>query len=128
MIDVTAVLPHRAPLLLVDEILELVAGQRVTTSWTPWTDAQVLLLESFAQSAGLVVSPAPDGLMLLGAVRGVEFHHTVRPGSLVYNHVRLVRAVRGTMIFEGTSTVSGDRVLTVTSMVVAYRPTGQGQR
>src|SRR4051812_42656497 len=61
-------LPHRYPMLLVDKVLDLVDGQEVTAvkaisvnePWYAWAGSggfaypQLLLVESFAQTAGIL--------------------------------------------------------------------------
>jgi 3-hydroxyacyl-[acyl-carrier-protein] dehydratase len=140
-------LPHRYPMMLVDRVTELVPGERLTalkavTSNEPWyrdfgagqTDEQyaypqVLLMESWAQSAGVLATwdqPNPDVLdgrvMLFGGATNVEFHRPVFPGDVVEHHVRLFRALSDTLIFEGESRVAGEPVLSVERMVMAFRP------
>lgn len=139
--DVGDVLPHRYPMLLVDRVLELVPGEWVTavkaiTRNEPWYREQpqaaypeVLLVESWAQAAGLIIGvtePNPDVLtgqvMLFGSVAGVEFHRTVLPGDVLEHRVRVSKVLGETVIFEGECVVRGELVFTVNRMVVAYRP------
>ncbi|MCP2163194.1 3-hydroxyacyl-ACP dehydratase FabZ family protein [Goodfellowiella coeruleoviolacea] len=149
MIDVADILPHRYPMLLVDRVLDIEPGRRVTavkaiTRNEPWyADAAAvsssdgaayppaLLVESWAQAAGLVFGieqPNPDVLagrvMLLGSLSDVEFHRPVLPGDVLEHRVRVARAVGETVIFEGECVVGGELVFTVSRMVVAYRPAG----
>lgn len=140
-------LPHRYPMMLVDRVTELVPGERLTalkavTSNEPWyrdfgagqTDEQyvypqVLLMESWAQSAGVLATwdqPNPDVLdgrvMLFGGATNVDFHRPVFPGDVVEHEVRLFRALSDTLIFDGESRVAGVPVLSVERMVMAFRP------
>jgi 3-hydroxyacyl-[acyl-carrier-protein] dehydratase len=135
-------LPHRYPMLLVDRVLEVVAGQRLTavkavTLNEPWyaegmdpAYPRTLLVESWGQSAGILANldrPDPgDGLvMLAGAMTGVEFFREVYPGDVVRHEVRLFRALSDTMIFEGESRVGDELVMTLSRMVMAFRPAAQ---
>lgn len=146
-VEIRGRLPHRFPMLLVDRVLDLVPGERITaikavTCNEPWYAQlgpdtpedgfgypQSLLVESWCQSAGLLGTwedPNPDVLtgqvMLFGSMAGVVFHHPVLPGDVLEHRVRVSRAVGDTVIFEGESLVDGRAVLTVGSVVVAMRP------
>ncbi|NJC70664.1 beta-hydroxyacyl-ACP dehydratase [Planosporangium thailandense] len=140
-------LPHRYPMLLVDRVVtavpgsEIVALKAVTTN-EPWYaevsgDARdgdlaypaVLLMESWAQSAGiLAASRSSDGdplsgdVMLFGGATEVRFLHPVLPGDVLEHRVRVVRLLSDTMIFEGECLVAGRPVMTVERMVMAFRP------
>ncbi|GDY54632.1 hypothetical protein SVIO_052550 [Streptomyces violaceusniger] len=113
-------LPHRYPMLLVDRVLSLRPGERITavkavTHNEPWYAALVpaqdlaypasLLIESWGQSAGLLASAATprdrDQVMLFGAVAGAEFHRPVFPGELLEHHITIARSLDDSVIFEG---------------------------
>lgn len=144
---VRAALPHRYPMLLVDRVLDVVPGERLTalkavTFNEPWyqrlgpvaDDAElaypeVLLIESWGQSAGLLAQydhPDPEALrtnvMVVGGISGAAFHRQVLPGELLEHDVRLVRALTDTMIFEGECRSGGELVFEVGRMTMAYRP------
>ncbi|GCB45886.1 3-hydroxyacyl-ACP dehydratase FabZ family protein [Streptomyces sp. NL15-2K] len=142
---VTDLLPHRYPMLLVDRVTELVPGERIRTLKAvtlnePWYAAippdaapgtaydypQSLLVESWGQSAGLLasaVAEAPSGqVMLFGSVADAEFHLPVLPGDVIEHRVRVSRALTDSVIFEGSSHRGDETVMTVTRMVMAFRP------
>jgi 3-hydroxyacyl-[acyl-carrier-protein] dehydratase len=152
MIEVSglkSILPHRHPVLLVDRVTELVAGRSLTalkavSTNEPWyaglaDDAppaayaypRTLLIESWCQAAGVLATadrPNPDVLtgdvMLFGSLNAVSFGAPVFPGSLVEHHIRVVRVLSDTMVFEGESVAGGERVLTVGQVMMALRPAG----
>lgn len=139
---IAEILPHRFPMLLVDRVTELEPGRGLTalkavTVNEPWYRElpaghgypAVLLIESWCQAAGVLAawdSPNPDVLsgqvMLFGSMSGIRFHGEVLPGDVVEHHVRLVRALSDTVIFEGESLVAGRRVLEAERVVMAMRP------
>lgn len=145
-LGVRALLPHRYPILLVDRVLELTAGRAITaikavTLNEPWyarlgpdpapddlAYPGALLVESWAQSAGLLANsaaPAGDGpppVMLFGSTRGVTFGRPVLPGDVLRHHARLTRVLEDTVFVEGESRVGDDVVLTVEQGVLAFRP------
>ncbi len=148
--EVRRLLPHRYPMLLVDRVLDVVPGERITsvkavTLNEPWyarlapdaSDEQFaypesLLIESWGQSAGLLgllSSAAANDLagqvMLFGSAAGIEFRRRVFPGDLLEHRVRLARTFDDNLIFEGDSRVAGHPVITVARMVMAFRSAEQ---
>ncbi|MFI1227152.1 MULTISPECIES: 3-hydroxyacyl-ACP dehydratase FabZ family protein [unclassified Streptomyces] len=153
MIDaagIKSMLPHRYPMLLVDRVLELVPGDRLTalkavTCNEPWyrdlpegarteqfAYPQTLLVESWGQAAGLLAvhdaelgEGAAGQVMLAGAMSGVEFLRPVYPGDVLVHQVRLYRALTDTVIFDGETLVDGEPAMTFSRMVMAFRPAEQ---
>lgn len=124
--EIRARLPHRFPMLLVDRVVHLEPGERLTalkavTCNEPWYERlgpdsaeedfgypRSLLVESWCQSAGVLATwdePNPDVLtgrvMLFGGMTDVEFHRPVLPGEVLEHRVRLDRKVDDTLLFEG---------------------------
>jgi 3-hydroxyacyl-[acyl-carrier-protein] dehydratase len=138
-------LPHRYPILLLDQVVDVVPGQRLTARKAisgnePWYERvdsdraadhaypPSLFVESWAQAGVLLAvweQPNPDVLAgkveLAGVIKDVRFGPPVFPGDVLEHRVRLVRSVGDTAILAG-ETVAGDRtVLTVAHFVVALR-------
>src|SRR5438128_6563456 len=106
---IEAVLPHRDPMLLVDEVLELVPGERVLARKTVTHDdcaghfpgnpimPGVKMVEALAQCGAVVVLSQPENrgkLALFAGIDGVRFKRIVRPGD-VLDLVCEVERVRG---------------------------------
>lgn len=147
MIGVAAIkriIPHRHPILLVDRVLSVEPGARLTalkavTAAEPCYAAVAddadhgypasLLIESWAQAAVLLSvweQPNPDVLAgkveLAGAINDVRFERPVHPGDVLRHEVRMVRAVADTAILAGATTVDGAPAMSVGHFVVALRP------
>ncbi|MFH9044665.1 3-hydroxyacyl-ACP dehydratase FabZ family protein [Streptomyces sp. NPDC017966] len=139
--EVTSLLPHRYPMLLVDRITALRPGERITavkaiTHNEPWYAGlapgqdlaypESLLVESWGQSAGLLASAAaPQArgqVMLFGSVSNAVFHRPVLPGDLIEHRVTLTRSLGDSVIFEGESRTCAGPVMSVGQMVMAFRP------
>ena len=94
--EIEAILPHREPFLLVDEVLELVPGERVVARRTV-TDADcaghfpgnpimpgVKMVEALAQCGAVAVLAQPENrgkLALFAGIDDVRFKRIVRPGE-----------------------------------------------
>ncbi|MER5541066.1 3-hydroxyacyl-ACP dehydratase FabZ family protein [Streptomyces sp. NPDC002586] len=139
-------IPHRFPILLVDRVLDVVPGERISTVKAvtcnePWyrdiadgtpDDGYAypaeLLIESWCQSAALLAAWGQDPaelaghVALFGGMSGIEVQGRVLPGDVVRHEVRISRALAGTWIFEGSSTVQGESFLKVTNVMTALRP------
>lgn len=144
--DVRAVLPQRFPLLLVDRVLELEPGRRISTvKAVTGTDAcfadlpegaqhrhysypYSLIIESFGQSAALLWLngrlPTPDDeqvLMFVGATN-FSFEATAHPGDVLRHEVRLDSVIADTAFASGEIWVGDRRLATVATLVATRRP------
>ncbi|MFH8349172.1 3-hydroxyacyl-ACP dehydratase FabZ family protein [Streptomyces sp. NPDC018045] len=144
--DLMDVLPHRHPALLVDRVVALGPGRRLTAEKTvdrgepcyAGLDGRTapdgfayppsLLFESFGQ-AGAVLwlrSGAPDdrarGVPVLGHLRACTFHRPVFPGETVRHEVCVEHARGAAVTLSGTSRVDGRRVLSVGFALAVVRP------
>ncbi len=107
--EIEAILPHRDPFLLVDEVLELVPGERVVARRTV-TEADcaghfpgnpimpgVKMVEALAQCGAVAVLSQPENrgkLALFAGIDDVRFKRIVRPGDVLDLSCD-VEAVRG---------------------------------
>jgi 3-hydroxyacyl-[acyl-carrier-protein] dehydratase len=148
--QIQRILPHRYPMLLVDRVTDVVPGERLTalkavTCNEPWYRGApggaggegcayppVLLVESWCQAAVLLAvgdERSPDALRsatvpIFGSIGSVRFRGRALPGDTLEHHVRLVRALSDTFIFEGETLVGPSTVLEVSRIVLAQRPVG----
>jgi 3-hydroxyacyl-[acyl-carrier-protein] dehydratase len=117
-------LPHRAPFLLIDEMLTIEPGVRASARWKlrgdEWffpghfpgrpTTPGVLLLESIAQCGAVVVLADPryvGRLPLFGGVENARFRRQVLPGDSVVLECEMTKlSARGGKGF-GRATVDG---------------------
>lgn len=94
--EIEAILPHRPPFLLLDEVLELVPGVRVVARKTvqerdceghfPGNPIMpgVLMVEALAQAGAVAVLSEEENrgrLALFAGIDGVRFKRIVRPGD-----------------------------------------------
>ena len=106
---IEAVLPHRDPMLLVDEVLELVPGERVTARKTVSDEdcaghfpgnpimPGVKMVEALAQCGAVAVLSQPENrgkLALFAGIDDVRFKRVVRPGETLTLECEL-ETVRG---------------------------------
>ena len=117
------IIPHRAPFLLVDEVLELVPGERVVARKTVTEEdcaghfpgnpvmPGVKMVEALAQCGAVAVLSQPENrgrLVLFAGIDDVRFKRIVRPGEVIDLECE-VEAVRGPL-GRGTvrATVGGE--------------------
>jgi 3-hydroxyacyl-[acyl-carrier-protein] dehydratase len=107
--EIEEILPHRDPFLLVDEVLELVPGERVVALKRVTEDdcaghfpgnpimPGVKMVEALAQCGAVAVLSQPENrgkLALFAGIDDVRFKRVVRPGDTLTLQCD-VEAVRG---------------------------------
>ena len=139
-LDIMAImrqLPHRFPFLLVDRVLECVAGKHVialknVTFNEPFFQGHfphrpvmpgVLIIEALAQAAGILafktveVVPDVNTRFYFVAIDNARFRKPVEPGDQVMLKVTLKRAFKGIWKFHGVAEVDGKEVASAEMMV-----------
>lgn len=116
-------LPHRAPFVFVDAVVEIQPGERALCRKTfppeePFFRGHfpgdplvpgVILTEALAQTAGLAAGQ-PGRAFRLSAIKGMKFLRAVRPLDVIDLHARKVAAVGGLWQFEVTARVGEETV------------------
>jgi len=130
-------LPHRYPFLLVDRVLECVAGSHVralknVTFNEPFFPGHfphrplmpgVMIIEALAQAAGILafktvkVVPNTESRFYFVAIDNARFRRPVEPGDQLMLHVQLKRALKGIWKFHGMAEVDGVEVASAEIMV-----------
>jgi 3-hydroxyacyl-[acyl-carrier-protein] dehydratase len=106
---IEAIIPHRPPFLLIDEVVELVPGERVAARRTVTEEdcaghfpgnpimPGVKMVEALAQCGAVAVLSQPENegaLALFGGIDDVRFKRLVKPGETLDLECEVV-AVRG---------------------------------
>ena len=96
--EIEAILPHRDPFLLLDEVIELVPGTRVVARKTVTEEdcaghfpgnpimPGVKMVEALAQAGAVAVLSEPENrgkLALFAGIDDVRFKRVVRPGDVL---------------------------------------------
>ena len=122
--EISRILPHRYPFLLVDRIVELeadrVVGIKNVTANEPFFQGHfpdfpvmpgVLIIEAMAQAAGvLVLKSIPDRdnkLVLLVAVENARFRRPVVPGDSLRMEMKVIKRKASVAKMAGVATVDG---------------------
>jgi 3-hydroxyacyl-[acyl-carrier-protein] dehydratase len=142
--DITKLLPHRFPILLVDKVLELDKGSRIVaikavTGSEPcyagladdlphsaYAFPTSLMVESFGQSGAILWLQAGlevNGTLIFGAARDCKFEGAAYPGD-VLRHVVHIDVIKGDNAFMyGEIWVADRRIATIGSMLAVVRET-----
>ena len=139
-LDIMAImrqLPHRFPFLLVDRVLECVAGKHVialknVTVNEPFFQGHfpnrpvmpgVLIVEALAQASGILafktanVIPNENTRFYFVAIDNARFRKPVIPGDQLMLKVTLKRSFKGIWRFHGVAEVDGKEVASAEMMV-----------
>ena len=125
--QIMAYLPHRYPFLMVDRVLEIVAGERIqalknVTINEPFFQGHfpgapimpgVLIVEGMAQTGGILyfhsLSEEERGsLMYFMGIDNVKFRKPVVPGDQLIFSVEFLKQRRKVVKMKGTATVEGE--------------------
>lgn len=131
--EISALLPHRYPMLMVDRIEEItddtiVGLKNVTVNEPHFTGhfpgfpvmPGVLIIEAMAQVAGILVgklAPHTRGkLMFLASVEEAKFRRPVMPGDQLRIEMKMLRLKHTVAKMQGKATVDGQVVAEATLM------------
>lgn len=145
-VDIKRLLPHRHPMLLVDAVVDLLPGRRLTAvknitaaeacyAGLPddcppdaYAYPHSLVCESFGQSACILMAASvPEEVraghvVLFGSLADVEISTRAYPGEQLRHEVQLT-AVKGTLgFFTGYITVGDRMIARVDRGTLALRP------
>ncbi len=135
-------LPHRYPILLIDRVLELVPGERITALKNvsvnePFFPGHyphhpvmpgVLVVEAMAQSAAILSfktmgsKPSDDTVYYFVGIDNARFKKPVGPGDQLVLEVTIQAIKRGIWKYSGTAKVDG-RVAAQADLICTLRPT-----
>lgn len=141
--DIMKLVPHRYPFLMIDQVLDIVPGERATgiknvTINEPYFTGHfpdnpvmpgVLLVEAMAQTAGVTVmtlqerkAGSSSPLVYFMTIDSARFRKPVVPGDRVELHVEKIRARANVWKFKGEARV-GDvlKAESVFSAMIAER-------
>ena len=128
--QVAQYLPHRYPFLLVDRVIEMELGKRITaiknvTINEPFFPGHfpgspvmpgVLILEAMAQAAAILsfktkdYAPENIGVVYFAGIDGARFRKPVTPGDQLVLKVDILRETRGIWKYAGRAEVDGETV------------------
>ncbi len=129
---ITKILPHRYPFLLIDRIVDLVPGEKITaiknvTMNEPFFQGHfpgkpvmpgVLTLEAMAQAGGVLLLNAGDEpenkLVVFSAINNVKFRKLIEPGDQIIFEIEMQKfrmrsaKLRGLGFVDGNLAVEAD--------------------
>lgn len=133
-------LPHRYPFLLIDRVLDYTTGEKLTaiknvTINEPFFPGHfprrpvmpgVLIVEAMAQACGILSSITDEdthtekGIFLFVGIDKARFKRQVEPGDQLRFEVKIVRKMRGIVMYEGSAYV-GEELACSAELMCAYR-------
>lgn len=134
--EIMAILPHRYPMLMVDRVDELVAGERITARKNVTVNEAVfqghfpgnptfpgvLQLEALAQAGAVALLSLPDfagKTVYLGGIKKAKFRKMVRPGDTLILNVTIgklagnVGSGSGTVVVDGETACSAELLFAI---------------
>ena len=126
--QIKQIIPHRDPFLLIDEVEEMVPGEKITATkyispdsfWFkghfpeyPVTPG-VLIIEMLAQAGAVCALSLPENkgkIGLLGGVDKAKFRHQVLPGETLKLEVEIIKSKGNIGIGKGLATVDGKKAV-----------------
>ncbi len=119
-------IPHRYPFLLVDRVLDVEIGKKITTKknvtinepffgghFPDWPVMPgVLIVEALAQTAGILSiythgARKDSELYFFAAINHAKFKRQVIPGDTLIFEVEIIKTVKGMAIYRGKALVDG---------------------
>ncbi|MFE9203286.1 3-hydroxyacyl-ACP dehydratase FabZ family protein [Micromonospora sp. NPDC007230] len=145
--DLTAILPHRHPILQVDRVLEVEPGRRIVatkavTGTEPcfaglaeglpnsaYAYPAALIVESLGQAGAVLwllsaraTGETPEGTLVFGAARDFEFLGAAYPGDVLRHEVVVESLKPNSAVMRGETWVGERRIAVVGSMLAVARP------
>jgi 3-hydroxyacyl-[acyl-carrier-protein] dehydratase len=131
-------LPHRYPMLLVDRVLECVAGDHIVAIKNVTANEQyfnghfpgrpvmpgVIMLEALAQTAGILtfvtagIYPDETVKFYFAGIDKARFRRPIVPGDQLVLHAKLERRIRTIWKFSTWAEVAGEQACTAEMMVM----------
>ena len=141
--QIKKLLPHRAPMLLVEKLTDIVGcesatGYKAVSINEPWFAGHfperavmpgVLIVEAMAQTAGALVmhsqNMSASGVVYFMSIEKARFRAPVSPGELLRMPVKLVRSKGPVWKFEGRAFV-GDTLCAEAEFAAMVSDGGSG--
>lgn len=125
--EILQYLPHRFPILMIDRVLELIPGERITALKNvsinePFFPGHyphhpvmpgVLIVETMAQAAAILSfktmgsKPNDNSVYYFAGIDGARFRRPVSPGDQLVLEVSILTAKRGIWKYSGVAKVDG---------------------
>jgi len=145
--DLTAILPHRHPILQIDRVLELEPGRRIVAAkavtgaepcfaglaeglpHSAYAYPAALMVESLGQAGAAlwllsarITGETAQGTLVFGAARDFEFFGAAYPGDVMRHEVVVESLKPSSAVMRGQTWVGDRRIASVGSMLAVARP------
>ena len=136
--QIRELLPHREPMLLIDELYDIKKLHSATAIVNVKTDSffvkghfpdnpvmpGVLIVEAMAQAAALLsfktmnTKPNEDSVYYFAGIDSARFKKPVGPGDQIILDVKIDRILKGIWKYKGVATVDGEVVAEASMMCI----------
>ncbi|WP_127532173.1 3-hydroxyacyl-ACP dehydratase FabZ family protein [Paenibacillus kobensis] len=129
MNNITSVIPHRYPFLMVDRVLETEPGRWArgykNVSWNEWYITEqnssmpsTMIIEALAQLGAFAAISEGGGLGFLSSLNGVEVSGVARPGDRVDLYYEVKKNKRGFVVGIGEASIEGQVIIRVQELMI----------
>ncbi|GBF77610.1 beta-hydroxyacyl-ACP dehydratase [Paenibacillus sp. 598K] len=137
MNEITKVLPHRYPFLMVDGIDELEPGRRVkgyklvsASEWYMSAHApqmpSTMIIEALAQLGAFTAIQGEGGIGFLSSLKGVEVLSEAVPGDRLELEYEVTKTKRGFVLGRAKASVCGRVVVRADEIMIYIQPGSEG--
>ncbi|WP_020617936.1 3-hydroxyacyl-ACP dehydratase FabZ family protein [Paenibacillus daejeonensis] len=137
MTDITSVLPHRYPFLMVDRIVELESGQRVTgyklVTTNEWYMSEhdpvmphTMIIEALAQLGAFTSIQGEHSIGFFSSMKGVACYGQARPGDRVDMTYEVTKAKRGFVMGRAEASVGGQVLVQAEEITIFIQSGARG--
>lgn len=125
--EIMDTIPHRYPFLLIDKIISIEEGKKVTAIKNVTINEQffnghfpiepvmpgVLIIEAMAQAGSVAILKSPElkgKIAYFGAINNAKFRQKVVPGDVLLLEVEIIKLKKSAGIGKGTAYVDNKKV------------------
>ncbi|OPA73834.1 beta-hydroxyacyl-ACP dehydratase [Paenibacillus selenitireducens] len=127
--DISSIIPHRYPFLMVDRVLEVEPGKSVrgykNVTRNEWfiTDQcnympSMIIVEALAQIGAFAILNENNGYGFLSSLNGIEFLGNAYPGDRIELYYEVIKNKRGFILGKGEASIDGKVIVRAEEIMI----------